>query len=135
LPRTRTQFHKQALGTIHGLPGQAERVRECLRQGAVFDGVGGFLYVIVEPDEFDPDAILVGNAAAVVDIEQDVTPAGIAVLGFPHGTDVDGMAEAGNAPGAEGRGRSGRWLVRNGWEDAMIGLVGMALMARLLRPK
>jgi hypothetical protein len=54
-----------------------------LRQGTVFDGAGGFLYVIIEPDELDPDTLLVGNAAVIVDMEQDITTAGSPSLGLP----------------------------------------------------
>jgi hypothetical protein len=95
------------------LPGCAERVGKRLGKGAALDGFGSFFNVVFKPDKLDLDAILIRGVAVVVDMEQNITAAGVAVLGLSHGADVDGMAIMGRRVG-------------NGGEDAMVGLMGMA---------
>jgi hypothetical protein len=109
-------------------------VGEGVWQWAVFDCPGGFFDVVGETDEFHADTVLFLVVAVAVDMEEDITSAGVAVLGFTDGADVDGMTEPGYEPGREGRGwfRGGRrgwfggWLVCNGGEHPVIRFVGVA---------
>lgn len=82
-------------------------------QAAIFDGLGGFFYIIVEADEVCPDAVFVSDTAVVIDVQDNIAALGIAVFGLADGADVDSVTVVILAVGA---------VVK----DAVIGFMRMA---------